>query len=113
MPEPRPPGFPKKFLPRTRQSIKVTFAPPLDDTRLTEILATAQKPDGASSPKRPAGVQEVEADTVQDTAEKRRMREALTAVVQREVEDLGYAMSGPLLGHPPKAVQGPKSFTPR
>ena len=48
-----------------------------------------------------------------DGVDERRTREALTAVVQRAVEQLGYSVSGPLLGQPAELAKGPKAFTPR
>ncbi|EJD00387.1 uncharacterized protein FOMMEDRAFT_30448 [Fomitiporia mediterranea MF3/22] len=117
MPEPRPQSFPAKFLPRLRQSLSITFAPPLDHSRLFEILKAARSSD--SMPLVNQNVVNKNADRNADkmkdpdTTEKRRVQEALTAVLQRAVEQLGYATSGPLLGYPPSTDLGPKRFTER
>ncbi|KAL5522039.1 TAZ1 [Sanghuangporus sanghuang] len=108
MPEPRPKGFPAKFLPGLRQSLSITFAPPLDDASIREALAAVRSPmptidvHGKDHTMHPP-----------DSPEKRRVREALTAVLQRTVEQLGYATTGPLLGCSEEAATGPRAFHPR
>ncbi|KAH8109090.1 acyltransferase-domain-containing protein [Phellopilus nigrolimitatus] len=118
MPEPRPQSIPAKFLPRLRQHLRITFAPPLDPAILMSVLDPLREParypvsedlgnedlgrlgvEGADGLRGPLG----------ETEEKRRVRAALTAVVQHEVEKLGYAVSGPLLGGPSRILSTPPS----
>lgn len=142
MPEPRPSSFPAKFLPRPRQALRITFAPPIDTTHIASLLASANPPNSASSPSSsvshtysiasgvidPAGSDGVNTDfsiasagekpiegerrkgplaiagldygAYGETPAKRWVRSALTAAVQREVEKVGYAVEGALLGRP-------------
>ncbi|KAI5122408.1 hypothetical protein M0805_002958 [Coniferiporia weirii] len=101
MSEPRPPSFPAKFLPRLRQSVRITFAPPIDTERLRGILNSA-KPQEPGEDKELDGGLDVglEGGAEGETPEKRWVRAALTAAIQREVEKVGYAVSGPFLGRP-------------
>jgi monolysocardiolipin acyltransferase len=105
MPEGR--AAPWKFLPRPRQHLSVTFGAPIPAARLRAALASADGAgaapadavEGAAMEKQPvpddAGTGRAERA---DDAETRRVRAALTAVVRDEVERLGWAVSGPLLG---------------
>ena len=139
MPEPRPQSFPAKFLPSPRQALRVTFAPPIDPTHITNLLRSANLPDSApvTSPSalyatiNPTAGDEVISDASSihqgnvnhevkkdggdrdpllasgldygvygETPAKRWVRSALTALIQREVEKVGHAVEGPLLGRP-------------
>lgn len=90
MPEPRP--FPK-FLPRLRKHISVNFAPPLDPALLHVVLDPWRN--------RALSASEVDVPLGAEDVEKEKTRSELTAVIQREVEKLGRAVSGPLLGGKP------------
>ena len=116
-PEPAPAGI-RKFLPRLGQSITITFAPPLDGAQLMSILESVAGPTMESMPSMRVNGTESDAGLketvmVKDSPEERRKREALTAVLQRAVEQLGYVTSGPLLGASLLGRDAPKSFTPR
>ena len=98
MPEPR--GFPK-FLPRLRKDLSITFGSPMDPSKWSQVLDplrerfASSSSDAArrSSPLMVAG----EPPLGEEDGEKCRTRSALTDIVQREVEALGYSISGPSL----------------
>ena len=46
-PEPRPPSFPAKFLLRARQSLRITFAPPIDTRHIARVLTSANPSDSS------------------------------------------------------------------
>lgn len=139
MPEPRPRSFPAKFLPTPRQALRVTFAPPIDPTHITNLLRSASLPDSAPSPspsalyatisptagneaisdansihqanvnhevkensgdRDPLLATKLDYGAYGETPAKRWVRSALTALIQREVEKVGHAVEGPLLGRP-------------
>lgn len=87
MPEPR--GFPQ-FLPRLRKHIRITFGPPVDPAHFHAVLV----------PWRARALRGPDDDVPlgRETEEKRQVRMALTEIIQREVEQLGREVSGPLLG---------------
>lgn len=115
-PEPALPGLTGKYLPRSGQNIKITFGPPLDNTELQKILDASAETEVMPSV-RASGVDDTArtaaSSLARDGVEERRKREAVTAVLQRAVEQLGYRTSGMLLGRPHEEVGGPKVFTPR
>lgn len=96
MPEPR--GFPQ-FLPRLRKRVRITFGPPVVPVHLTAVLA----PWRARALHGPVDGDDDDVPLGRETEEKRRVRVALTEIIQREVEQLGREVSGPLLGAPGKA----------
>ena len=137
MPEPRPPSVPAKFLPRARQSLRITFAPPIDTRHIASVLASANPSDsslqlhpspipntktnpigedqrvfepistkvdkdeqGSGDMREPLAVSGLDYGAYGETPAKRWVRSALTAAIQREVEKVGYAVEGPLLGRP-------------
>ena len=117
-PEPALPGWTGKYLPRTGQDIKITFGPPIENTSLRSILEVSKEPAMEMMPSfRASSLAETSrkemASHERDSVEERRKREAVTAVLQRAVEQLGCSVSGPLLGRPREENEGPKTFTPR
>jgi len=97
MPEDRP--FPR-FLPRPGKALSVTFAPPMAPDDLGRVLnpwrdRSLQELNGVDASHRNAGT---ESPLAHESAEKIATRIALTDAIQREVEKVGYTVSGPLLG---------------
>jgi len=87
-----------RFLPRLGKDLSITFGEPLQPEKLNAVLRTWKSHalndvpgDGTTPPVAPVPLG-------QEDDEKRRVRSALTAVMQQEVEALGYQVSGPLLG---------------
>ncbi len=103
MPEPR--NFPR-FLPRPGANLTVTFGTPIDHAKITSVLALSASPiDAASSTgdmKLHSGDAELRETFAlgasRESEAKRAARCALTDLLQREVENLGYGISGSLLG---------------
>ncbi|THH05548.1 hypothetical protein EW145_g4713 [Phellinidium pouzarii] len=92
MSEPRPTSIPAKFLPRLRQSVRITFAPPVDPARLSGIItsATPQAPCEGFHKILDGGLDiGLQYGAEGETSEKHWVRAALTAAVQREVEKVG------------------------
>ncbi|KLO07405.1 acyltransferase-domain-containing protein [Schizopora paradoxa] len=108
MPEPR--NFPR-FIPRPGANLTVTFGAPIDHAKITSVL------DLSASPVDAAALQVGRADELRPTSDnatklnettafgaareteaKRAARCALTDLLQREVEAVGYRVSGSLLG---------------
>lgn len=106
MPEPR--GFPR-FLPRIRKPISITFGEPINADHFTEILnpwrARALESTNTSTTATDTvvgGTGGSDALPLGNESEwKRKVRVDLTEIIQREVEKVGYSVSGPMLGKSP------------
>lgn len=93
MPEGR--SFPFKYLPRPGVALSVTFGPPILDTDLRTALQINLRQSNTSQD--PIGEQESDSTTGQgwlgagggSGSEVARVRSAVTAVLHREVEQLG------------------------
>ena len=95
MPEPR--GFPK-FLPRLRKDLSITFGSPVDPSKLSSVLDPWRERFSTAHVDPAEQVAPIVVDERvplgEEDAEKCWTRSALTDVVQREVEALGYRISG-------------------
>lgn len=117
MPEGR--AFPYKYLPRTRQSLSITFGAPVPSAVLAAALDSTPPPlasgttesvekinapsDARRDAFRPSPwlapkALEGEVRGEVSVEEVQRIRSAVTAVIQREVEALGRRVSGDMLG---------------
>jgi len=100
MPEDR--GFPR-FIPRRGSTLSINFAAPTEPAKLNAILdpwrGQAHLHSEESSRDRKKGMVTAPHRTTPsgDAEEERKVRSLLTDVMQREVELLGHAVSGPLL----------------
>ena len=103
MPEPR--GFPR-FIPRPGAHLTVSFGKPIEHANIRSMLALQASPaDTVGTGTVRSGVDPdavLEKTTTfgasGETEAKRAARCALTDLLQREVEALGYGVSDPLLG---------------
>ena len=112
MPEPRPAGFPAKFLPRFRQSIRVCFGEKLDENELKRVLMAVGTPSPVPISYPTDTI--IKRDSIpENVIERQRQWEAVTAVVHQTVENLGYSVSGPLLGLPHSPFLMAKPYTSR
>ena len=115
MPEPRPTGFPAKFLPQLQQSVTISFGKKIDETELKSVLTAVTKrrdplPVSSSLISRAQNMGNL---TSTDLLDRQTQWEAVTALVHKSVEDLGYSASGPLLGVSSSQNLSPKPYTSR
>ena len=109
--------FPR-FLPRLRKDVGITFGEPIDPSELSAVLSSWREEAVKNSPipvqaalgtsefrTKISGEELKPSDYVPLGAEslkKRETRIALTALVRKYVENLGYSIDGPLLGRLPQ-----------